>query len=61
MTTGFSAALSAQTALDHFREALRAKQERVKQAPAYPAPNDFTGRHDFTLSASTDPDKSEEE
>jgi hypothetical protein len=25
---------------------LRAKQERVRQGPAYPAPNAYTGRHD---------------
>lgn len=43
-SAGFSASLSAQTALDHFREALRAKQARVRQGPNYPAPNPYSGR-----------------
>ena len=33
--------------MQHFRELLRAKQERVRQGPSYPAPNDFTGRHEM--------------
>ncbi|MBA8882789.1 hypothetical protein [Dokdonella fugitiva] len=32
--------------MQHFREVLRAKQERVRQGPSYPAPNAYTGRHD---------------
>ncbi len=30
----------------HFQELLRAKQERVRQGPSYPAANAYTGRHD---------------
>jgi hypothetical protein len=33
----------------HFLEALEAKQERVRQGPAYPPANAFTGRTDATL------------
>jgi hypothetical protein len=32
--------------MQHFRELLRAKQDRVRQGPSYPAPNAYTGRHD---------------
>jgi hypothetical protein len=39
-------AVSAELAMQHFRELLRAKQERVRQGPSYPAPNAYTGRHD---------------
>jgi hypothetical protein len=30
----------------HFEELLKAKQERVRQGPNYPAPNPYTGRHE---------------
>ena len=39
-------ALSPAEALNHFRDVLRAKQERVRRGPGYPAPNAYTGRHD---------------
>ncbi|MEO7431656.1 MAG: hypothetical protein ABIR62_06455 [Dokdonella sp.] len=35
-------------AIAHFQELLRAKQERVRQGPSYPAANAYTGRHDAT-------------
>jgi hypothetical protein len=41
-----AAAVSAEVAMQHFRELLRAKQDRVRQGPSYPAPNAYTGRHD---------------
>jgi hypothetical protein len=31
----------------HFRELLEAKQARVRQGPAYPAANPYTGQHDL--------------
>jgi hypothetical protein len=30
----------------HFRELLEAKQARVRQGPAYPPANPYTGQHD---------------
>ena len=40
-------AVTPDIARQHFLEILEAKQQRVKQGPAYPAPNAFTGRpHD---------------
>jgi len=30
----------------HFEELLKAKQERVRQGPNYPAPSPYTGRHE---------------
>jgi hypothetical protein len=38
--------VSAEVASAHFQELLRAKQERVRQGPAYPPANPYTGRHD---------------
>jgi len=37
--------VSRKVAARHFREALQAKQERVRQGPNYPPANAFTGRH----------------
>lgn len=39
-------AVSPSVARKHFEQLLKAKQERVRQGPSYPAPNPFTGRHD---------------
>jgi hypothetical protein len=39
-------AVSPEVATAHFQELLRAKQERVRQGPAYPPANPYTGRHD---------------
>lgn len=45
--TGSPRQAAADVARQHFREILEAKQQRVKQGPAYPAANAFTGRaHD---------------
>jgi hypothetical protein len=44
-----SAPVSADVAIAHFQELLRAKQERVRQGPAYPAANAYTGRHDVSV------------
>ncbi len=41
-----SGPVSPEVATAHFQELLRAKQERVRQGPTYPAANPFTGRHD---------------
>lgn len=38
--------VSPEIAVAHFQELLRAKQERVRQGPTYPAANPYTGRHD---------------
>jgi hypothetical protein len=38
--------VSPEVATAHFQELLRAKQERVRQGPTYPAANPYTGRHD---------------
>ena len=38
--------VSPDVARKHFEELLKAKQERVRQGPSYPAPNAYTGRHD---------------
>ncbi|MEP7097943.1 MAG: hypothetical protein ABI748_09800 [Dokdonella sp.] len=38
--------VSPEVAIQHFREVLRAKQERVNQGPSYPSANAFTGRTD---------------
>ncbi|MEO5561078.1 MAG: hypothetical protein ABIO49_14175 [Dokdonella sp.] len=38
--------VSPEVAAAHFQELLRAKQERVRQGPTYPAANPYTGRHD---------------
>ena len=43
--TSGSRPVSAKVAARHFREALQAKQERVRQGPNYPSANAFTGRH----------------
>ncbi|MEO6688315.1 MAG: hypothetical protein ABIS07_03485 [Dokdonella sp.] len=37
--------VSPEVAAAHFQELLRAKQERVRQGPSYPAANPYTGRH----------------
>jgi hypothetical protein len=37
----------------HFEELLKAKQERVRQGPNYPAPNPYTGRHGGEAPAAT--------
>jgi hypothetical protein len=37
----------------HFEELLKAKQERVRQGPNYPAPNPYTGRHEGEAPAAT--------
>ncbi|HEY6941162.1 hypothetical protein [Dokdonella sp.] len=50
-------AVSAEVAMQHFRDVLRAKQERVRQGPNYPAPNAYTGRHDGAASSSGDDDE----
>ena len=47
-------AISAEVAMQHFRDALRAKQERVRQGPVYPAPNAYTGRHDTATAGEGD-------
>ncbi len=41
-----SGPVSPEVAIQHFRELLRAKQERVSQGPSYPSANAFTGRND---------------
>ena len=33
----------------HFQEAMEAKQERIRQGPAYPPANAFTGRSDASV------------
>lgn len=38
--------VSPNVARQHFLEILKAKQERVRQGPAYPAANAFTGHRD---------------
>jgi hypothetical protein len=38
--------VSPSVAREHFLEILKAKQERVRQGPAYPAANAFTGQRD---------------
>jgi hypothetical protein len=40
--------------MQHFRELLRAKQDRVRQGPSYPAPNAYTGRHDSVGTGGSD-------
>ncbi len=46
-----------EVAIEHFREALRAKQARVRQGPSYPAPNAYSGRSAVPVDdASTDED-----
>jgi hypothetical protein len=42
-------AVSADVALAHFQELLRAKQERVRQGPMYPPANLYTGRHEVPM------------
>jgi hypothetical protein len=53
-TTAATGAVSAELAMQHFRELLRAKQDRVRQGPNYPAPNAYTGRHDSADSGGSD-------
>ena len=43
--------------MQHFRDVLRAKQERVRQGPSYPAPNAYTGRHDSVAAGDDDSDE----
>jgi hypothetical protein len=47
-------AVSPQVAIEHFRELLRAKQERVRQGPSYPAPNPYSGRPGGASGSGTD-------
>ncbi|HEU4664726.1 MAG TPA: hypothetical protein VFS55_11930 [Dokdonella sp.] len=54
---GAAGAVSAEVAMQHFRDVLRAKQERVRQGPSYPAPNAFTGRHDGAPTSSGEDDE----
>ncbi|MFI4969798.1 MAG: hypothetical protein ACHP7D_06305 [Lysobacterales bacterium] len=44
-----SGPVSPEVAIQHFRELLREKQERVRLGPSYPAPSPYTGRHDTAV------------
>jgi hypothetical protein len=46
--------VSAEVAIAHFQELLRAKQERIRQGPAYPPANPYTGRHDAPAASTSE-------
>jgi len=52
--------VSPSVAQRNFRKLLEAKQERVRQGPSYPAPNEFTGRHDADSASAPQPAQSDE-
>jgi hypothetical protein len=50
-------AATPEVAIEHFREVLRAKQERVRQGPSYPAPNPYSGRPAVAVEPGPDEDE----